>query len=252
MIANRFNPLGVTPAMRYIQDGLIVMWDGIENVGWGEHDESATTWKDLAGKYNLDLPTRNHVWEDNCFRCDSVTPVYTTRPKAVFEEMKNGYTAEVCATIGESNGPLISCGNGSNFWNIYSSKLIFSISSAQNGGVGVSLTQGGTYLYPTVIGLSTFYGASLSASFTADIVNQKSRQFLNGGLKATYANAALTGCDNMGLSGIGVNCTGRNTDDWNVGIGGGTKFYCVRFYNRPLTDEEIAHNYAIDKERFGL
>lgn len=28
--------------------------------------------------------------------------------------------------------------------------------------------------------------------------------------------------------------------------------YCFRVYNRTLTDEEIAHNYAVDKERFNL
>lgn len=30
------------------------------------------------------------------------------------------------------------------------------------------------------------------------------------------------------------------------------EIYCVRRYARHLTDEEIAHNYAIDKARFGL
>lgn len=28
--------------------------------------------------------------------------------------------------------------------------------------------------------------------------------------------------------------------------------YCIRIYNRALTDEERAFNYTIDKERFGL
>lgn len=29
-------------------------------------------------------------------------------------------------------------------------------------------------------------------------------------------------------------------------------FSSVKYYNRPLTPEEIAHNYAIEKERFGI
>ena len=29
-------------------------------------------------------------------------------------------------------------------------------------------------------------------------------------------------------------------------------FYSTKIYNRPLTPEEIAHNYAIEKERFGI
>ena len=42
----------------------------------------------------------------------------------------------------------------------------------------------------------------------------------------------------------------------NVSVGlvneGGFISHCVRFYDRALTAEEIADNYAIDKARFGL
>ena len=30
------------------------------------------------------------------------------------------------------------------------------------------------------------------------------------------------------------------------------RYYSVRVYNRILTEEDIAYNYAVDKERFGL
>ena len=33
-------------AKDYIQDGLVAIWDGIENVGYGLHDDDATIWKD--------------------------------------------------------------------------------------------------------------------------------------------------------------------------------------------------------------
>lgn len=39
----------VPTAKDYVQDGLISMWDGIENAGWGVHDPNATVWKDLSG-----------------------------------------------------------------------------------------------------------------------------------------------------------------------------------------------------------
>ena len=32
----------------YIQNGLVSMWDGIENTGYGMHDSSATSWKNLV------------------------------------------------------------------------------------------------------------------------------------------------------------------------------------------------------------
>lgn len=39
----------VQTARDYVQDGLIGLWDGIENAGWGTHSSSATVWKDLVG-----------------------------------------------------------------------------------------------------------------------------------------------------------------------------------------------------------
>ena len=40
---------GVSTARDYVQDGLIAMWDGIENAGWGVHDQNATTCVDIVG-----------------------------------------------------------------------------------------------------------------------------------------------------------------------------------------------------------
>ena len=48
-------PAGSPTAKDYIQDGLVAMWDGIENAGWGTHNSSATTWKDLLGGQELEF-----------------------------------------------------------------------------------------------------------------------------------------------------------------------------------------------------
>lgn len=50
--STRVNPViwEATTAKDYIQNGLVAMWDGIENVGWGQHDSNATVWKDLVGE----------------------------------------------------------------------------------------------------------------------------------------------------------------------------------------------------------
>ena len=37
------------PATAYIQDGLVVQYDGIENAGAGLHGDAITAWKDLTG-----------------------------------------------------------------------------------------------------------------------------------------------------------------------------------------------------------
>ena len=41
---------------RYVQDGLVAHWDGVENAGAGApHDASASTWKDLVGGKEFSL-----------------------------------------------------------------------------------------------------------------------------------------------------------------------------------------------------
>lgn len=37
----------------YYEDNLIAQWDGIWNAGLGVHNDNATTWKDLAGSYDV-------------------------------------------------------------------------------------------------------------------------------------------------------------------------------------------------------
>ena len=45
-------------ARDYVQSGLVAMWDGIENAGWGTHDPNATTWKNLKGDTAWDMSVR--------------------------------------------------------------------------------------------------------------------------------------------------------------------------------------------------
>ena len=45
--------LGRLSAAHYVQDGLVLHFDGIENAGLGKpHDSSATVWKDLSSNAN--------------------------------------------------------------------------------------------------------------------------------------------------------------------------------------------------------
>ena len=70
----------------YVQDGLIAQWDGIDNVGIGGHDATATVWKDLAGNYDLSL-LAGGSWSDKgnalvvegaAAICSNSLPAYVT------------------------------------------------------------------------------------------------------------------------------------------------------------------------------
>lgn len=64
-------------AADYVQDGLIAMWDGIENAGWGIHDQNATFWKDLIG--NVDLPIGNAIWTAQACSTNNYGNIYYER-----------------------------------------------------------------------------------------------------------------------------------------------------------------------------
>ena len=49
----------------YVQDGLVAMWDGIENAGKGRHDPNATAWKNLAGGPDAVPADGPAIWSDN-------------------------------------------------------------------------------------------------------------------------------------------------------------------------------------------
>lgn len=55
----------------YYEENLIAQWDGIWNAGLGVHDDNATTWKDLAGSYDVytNATNCNGTFTSNGLRC---------------------------------------------------------------------------------------------------------------------------------------------------------------------------------------
>lgn len=67
-----------------------------------------------------------------------------------------------------------------------------------------------------------------------------------------YINGVFSGSLSPSETGLmGINNTLRFGSFSTSSIYDGS-LYSTKIYNRPLTAEEIAHNYAIEKERFGL
>ena len=67
----------------YVQAGLVVQWDGINNAGTGVHDSNTSIWKDLKGSLDLTL-TANGGWTNGnalvangiAARCVTAAPEY--------------------------------------------------------------------------------------------------------------------------------------------------------------------------------
>lgn len=116
-----------------------------------------------------------------------------------------------------------------------------------------------------------------NAGIIARVVNETQIRFLNytnltGYIYSTYyANPGdmlhLVATHDHGILTTSITVNGGNTDSRENEIGytpsgispvlriNNAVFadsYSLRIYNRPLTPEEIAHNYALEKERFGI
>ena len=62
------NKLLSISAKDYVKDNLVAMWDGIENIGWGQHDNNTSIWKDLIGE--RDATIVNGIFSNNCLEND--------------------------------------------------------------------------------------------------------------------------------------------------------------------------------------
>lgn len=222
----------VPTARDYVQSGLIAMWDGIENAGWGVHDAAATTWKDLTGNANdLTLwPGGAETWEPqalanastkdetSCLATMDHDPGQFATIEVVFRNDKVTQTRDVIRPFEVPDSE----------WH-------------------------GFLVYPSK--LSVGYGSSGAMNYApvaGDVVSAS----------ATFASATSQTIDDARINGIGVSLTSNwsrtKYDRFVVGgrIATGAPFvgaiYCIRLYSRALTSSELAANYAIDKARFNL
>ena len=71
-------------AKDYVQDGLIAMWDGIENAGWGQHNSSERSiWVDLVGGHNMVIKgaVPDSVFTENAFHNDNLKLALSAKTK---------------------------------------------------------------------------------------------------------------------------------------------------------------------------
>lgn len=218
----------VKHAKDYVQDGLVAMWDGIENAGWGVHDDAATAWKDLVGGNQLSLdgrivgkdyiPVRNGD-ELSRVKIDDFTTIYQS----------GEYTQEVAFRVNKSVASvsasfLMTCGYG----------FIGKYTNASDK----------TNFFARVYNWQSYYSDTelpSSHTVTMQLRDDGTYRWIDGvdrGSAPTIKATHVTGYHYVDLPKV--------TSDFSVDI------YCVRLYHKNLTPAEIAANYAIDKARFGI
>lgn len=209
----------------YIQDGLLVWYDGISNTGT-DRSTSTTTWKNLAGS-SYDGTITNGTWEnDNLYLSGSSSGVVS----ASTISYGTSNTSEAVVKISNTPAFVIDMRNSSGV----GMQPLYSSNSAATFQIYASASGSSNYA------LTSYYNTK--ASFSA---------LLNSNGNKLYTNGILAASDTVtkGMSGSANLYVGRRYSNSSNLKG---NVYSVRFYDRVLTEDEIYHNYLIDKERFGL
>lgn len=214
-------------ARDYVQNGLIAMWDGVENAGWGTHDQNATTWVDLiSGSYSQ---LANPLWGDNCFyvsRTPLTRSAFLLSQSASNAIKSNAFTFQITSQ-NFTGASMFVC-----LWGFKDSSNVFAIQTRE--------------------WVRSFFSTSIGYY---DLLNETVGAFSflrNGSEYVRYIGETKGGQKSTGdyvPSGDVTVCIGGLTDLYQ---NTGADINCVRIYSRALTAAEIADNYAIDKARFSL
>lgn len=224
-----------TPTAKdYVQDGMLRLFDGIENSGFGVHRDGP--WFDLITGKAATIGA-DSIWGDDHLsrtaKTNSAGNMAYLSVDAYNTMVRRFNTIEVVASFAETGYVYTeqSYRFAANEWNRHSYIWY------QNGRVYL-----GHYSAKSI---SVPAGTKVSCCFTEELVNGEyvtTGAYLNGeptdsGAWANYYNSQIT------IAIGGSNGSGRAM------LG---DIYAIRTYSRVLTASEIAANYAIDKERFGL
>ena len=259
---------GGLSARDYVQDGLIAMWDGIENAGWGTHNGSATTWTDLSGNnYNMSL---NQHRASGSFVTNGIVANNSTDLMAVyigainFGGSRNSYIESVfsfSAAVTETWGAILALGKqarnssgGTSLISALSFDLRFTTSSLgrkyfQYGvpyGLAKNLTSGNSAL-SIPAGTHQFRGSPAGNWF--DGVSANGQTITNKGCVSDTNNT-------FQFASVGGNYFSTTNPDSGGTLMGqlpsGSIVHAIRIYSQPLSSEQMDANYAVDKARFNL
>ena len=232
-------------ALDYVQDGLLSMWDGIENAGFGIHLNETGNWHDLIGNNSFEILSNNYGnFLDNCYITkppqDNSSPIGKIGKVLQFEH------AEVVSR------PLFNQPIGQNIFTVWNqtksgstaitNDIIYTSFNADKSIIGFSKNSTGKFsgcripiTENTIYSISVNYNLSDYSATTA---------YINGH-EYPVVEAPEGGNHNAG---------GRFT------IGGREQgyssfhgcIYCIRLYSKSLSVSDIQHNYQVDKKRFNI
>ena len=253
----------VPTARDYVQTGLVAVWDGIENAGWGIHDANATSWVDLMNGALLTIV--NGAFTNNSIILTSGN-IYNQSLPAFTQAIASGEaTIEYGGVFRPREG--ISYSNESTGFKIggYYSSTWTSTSGSTQGATfwtksNVNSSSFGN-TYPTGYEARWGWDDSMANHAAPTSITTSSRQ---GGIGQRACTVQMVIGSGIGTSYVDTSFfnsamvnTAATYKNSGFVLGSYTarsnmEYYFFRVYSRALTAEEIARNHAIDKARFNL
>lgn len=244
-------------ASDYVQDGLLTQFDAIENVGYGERDDTSNRWYDLKSGAYMTLP-EGSVWGDRFLLLPDTTYYRSTSLPYRYNHFYE--TGQISQFLTHETLSLADTTVGTIF-----------LASGSGGGVDIQLAWGYMNIWNNIC---SFNGASRTAypGGSPGITTAESRAMVEvaGWLNPeneAYANGftrlngriVMSWEDGVKMPGGTKECTSwiynfRQATGWaNIFMRGPNelwKSYLV--YDRVLTDDERAWNLKVSKARFGV
>ena len=204
------------PSMDYVQDGLVLLLDGIENTRGG-HSASTNVWEDLSGNNydvtmeNIQINNNNMYFSGDTSIMYSLNNINAVSVEMVLELEETEQIAQYIAYFG-STDKILAWSPTKNAISLGHNKKRYSIDE----------------LYKL---------SSISVQYNPDAMYLNSKKLeLNVGSESWMYSSQYP----FMISGY--------SGGWRMK----GKIYSIRVYNRVLTQEEINYNYQIDKKRFGI
>lgn len=219
-------------AADYIQDGLVALWDGIENVDWGVHNENASSWIDLVGGIPL---VYSGFWEWNCYNLNG-SYQRVPCPSELSDIVSSGTLTMEFVFLARWEDRF---GGYIGFNNCRLNIAAYGSGDTQNQSLHF---QGfNTFAYSIC---TEIYGSNPLTIVFATVSVDGGKLVIPRCLTITDGIEVLTIREPRAVTPI-------STESTEFGICS-RKMYAIRIYNRVLTEEEKEKNHTIDRVRFGL
>lgn len=219
----------------YPSSGIVAWFDGIWNEGINKHSASSTIWKDLVGSNDATKSDSGITWKSNCWTNASQGAGFTVN-STFTQFFKTSYTAEFLVKPSRTT-----------------TRECFGSAWKSEPGISFEHNSGGS-----AVGYPRWY--YYTPSFNYDTINFKllagSTYLLdyvrNGNDLKVFVNGKLvwTGSNSFADPGTAAYHIGSDVARPQMAFYG--DFFKHIVWSRPLSDAEVAKNYEIDKERFGL